>query len=134
MKQYITEAKRFQQLAGIDEAMQVNPQGKLQDLDIPTGWEQLNIDPEPDPEEDIEVESYGAPMEGWDEDHLDVVTIMKTPEIDPLTDEPQEVKYYVTTYISFGDFEESEQFDNIDDAKAEAISIMNDLKSDWRGR
>jgi hypothetical protein len=70
-------------------------------------------------------------MEGWDEDHLDVVTIMKTPEADPLTGEPQEVKYYVATYISFGDFTKSEQFDNLDDAKAEAISIMDDLKSDW---
>ena len=134
MKQYINEVKRLQQLAGINEAMQVNSQGKLQDLDIPNGWEQLDTDPEPDPEEDIEVEIYGAPMEGWDKNNLDVVTIMKTPEIDPLTDELQEVKYYVTTYISFGDFTKSEQFNNLDDAKAEAISIMNDLKSDWRGR
>ena len=134
MKQQINEIKRMQQLAGIDDAMQINDKGILQDLDIPTGWKQLNIDPEPDPEEDTEVESYGAPMEGWDKDHLDIVTIMKTPEINPLTDEPQEVKYYVTTYISFGDFTKSEQFDNMDDAKAEAISIMNDLKSDWRSR
>jgi hypothetical protein len=70
-------------------------------------------------------------MEGWDEDHLDVVTIMKTPEVDPLTGKPQEVKYYVATYISFGDFTKSEQFNNLNDAKAEAINIMNDLKSDW---
>jgi len=134
MKQYINEVKRFQKLAGIDEAMQVNPQGRLQDLDIPSGWESLKIDQNQDPEEDIEVESYGAPMEGWDKDHLDVVNIMKTPEIDPITEEPQEVKYYVTTYISFGDSTESEQFDNLDDARAEAVSIMNDLKSDWRDR
>ena len=134
MKQHINEVKRMQQLAGIDEAMQVNPQGKLQDLSIPSGWKPSTIDPDPDPEQDMEVEAYRAPMEGWDEDHEDVVTIMKTPEIDPTTEEPQEVKYYVTTYISFGDFEESEQFDNIDDAKAEAINIMNDLKSDWRDR
>jgi hypothetical protein len=59
---------------------------------------------------------------------------MKTPEIDPLTEEPQEVKYYVTTLIAFGDFTKSEQFDNYDDAKAEAVNIMNDLKSDWRSK
>jgi hypothetical protein len=131
MKQHINEVKRMQQLAGIDEAMQVNPQGKLQDLSIPSGWKTSTIDPDPDPEQDMEVEAYRAPMEGWDEDHEDVVTIMKTPEIDPTTEEPQEVKYYVTTYVAFGDITESEQFDNYDDAKEEAISIMNDLKSDW---
>ena len=134
MAQYINEAKRLQKLAGIDEAMQVNPQGRLQDLDVPSGWESLNIDSNPDSEEDMEIESYGAPMEGWDKDHLVVVNIMKTPEIDPLSDEPQEAKYYVTTYISFGDFTESEHFDSYDDAKAEAVNIMNDLKSDWRSR
>ena len=127
------EFQRMLQLVSIDEAMQVNFKGRLQDLDIPSGWNSLKVYQDQDPEEDIEIESYGAPMEGWDEDHLDVVTIMKTPEIDPLTDESQEVKYYVATYISFGDFTKSEQFDNLDDAKAEAISIMNDLKSDWRG-
>lgn len=132
MKKYINEAKRLQQLAGISELMQVTPQGKLQDLNIPSGWESLKIDPDQDPEEDMAIESYAAPMEGWDEDHLDAVTIMKTPEIDPFTGEPQEVKYYVTTYISFGDFIKSEQFNNFDDAKAEAVSIMNNLKSDWR--
>lgn len=127
----LNEISKMQQLAGISELMQVTPQGKLQDLNIPSGWELLKIDQDQDPEQDMEIESYGAPMEGWDEDHLDVVTIMKTPEIDPFTDEPQEVKYYVTTYISFGDFTESEQFNNFDDAKAEAVNIMNDLKSDW---
>jgi hypothetical protein len=134
MKIQLNEIKRMQQLAGIDEAMQVNFQGNLQDLNIPRGWESFEVEEDQDPEEDMEIESYAAPMEGWDQDNSDVVTIMKTPEIDPLTDEPQEVKYYVTTYISFGDFEESEQFDNYDDAKAEAVSIMNDLKSDWRSR
>ena len=111
--------------------MQINFQGKLQNLDIPQGWNSLEVDHDQDPEEDIEIESYGAPMEGWDEDHLDVVTIMKTPEVDPLTGKPQEIKYYVATYISFGDFTKSEQFNNLNDAKAEAIDIMNDLKSDW---
>ena len=127
----LNEFKRTRKLASINEAMRVNFQGKLQNLDIPQGWYSLEVYQDQDPEEDIEIESYGAPMEGWDEDHLDVVTIMKTPEADPLTGEPQEVKYYVATYISFGDFTKSEQFDNLDDAKAEAISIMDDLKSDW---
>jgi hypothetical protein len=130
-KSLINKGKKSQKLASINEAMQVNFQGKLQNLDIPQGWYSLEVYQDQDPEEDIEIESYGAPMEGWDEDHLDVVTIMKTPEADPLTGKPQEVKYYVATYISFGDFTKSEQFNNLNDAKAEAIDIMNDLKSDW---
>jgi hypothetical protein len=117
----------MQQLAGINEIRVNDPAN----IPIPSGWEALSTDPEPDPEEDIEIESYGAPMEGWDENHLDIVSIMKTPEMDPFTEEPQEVKYYVRTYISFGDYPESEHFDSYYDAKEKAVNIMNDIKSEW---
>ena len=114
--------------------MQVNPQGRLQDLDAPSGWEREKIDPDQDPEEPMDIETYSAPMEGWDTEHSDVVSIKRTSDIDASTGEPQDVEYYVTTYIAFGDYPESEHFDNYDDAKAEAVNIMNNLKSDWRRR
>lgn len=109
-KQLNEEFLRMQKLAGL-----------ITENNIPKGWKRMKIDQDQDPEEDIEVESYGAPMEGWDKNHLDMVNIMKTPEN----------KYYITTYIAFGDFEESEQFDTLDDARKEAVRIMNDIKSDW---
>ena len=68
MKTQLNEIKRMQQLAGIDEAMQVNFQGNLQDLNIPRGWESFEVEEDQDPEEDMEIESYAAPMEGWDQD------------------------------------------------------------------
>jgi hypothetical protein len=89
---------------------------------IPKGWESMGADPEPDPEEDMEIESYGAPMEGWDKEHYDYVNIMKTPEN----------KYYISTYIAFGDMEDGdEQYDSLEQAQAKAIEIMNDIKSEW---
>jgi hypothetical protein len=119
--------KEYVDYDNINEIKVNNPS----DIPIPSGWKSLSIDLEPDPEEDMEIESYGAPMEGWDENHLDVVSIMKTPKIDPLTEEPQDVKYYVRTYISFGDYPESEHFDSYYGAKEKAVNIMNDLKSEW---
>jgi hypothetical protein len=120
MKQFITEAERLQKLAGISE-IKIIP-STLGGPKIPKGWEQYEVDPEPDMEEDIEVEAYSAPMEGWDEEHYDTVSIMKTPED----------KYYVQTYISFGDIEDSEQYNSFEQAKMQAIRIMNDIKYTWR--
>jgi hypothetical protein len=123
---------RMQQLAGIiKEGMFVNRHGELQNLKIPQGWEEFTPDTDQDPEEDIEIKSYGAPMEGWDKDHYDFVNIMKTPEIDPITEKPLQSKYYVQTYISFGDVYKSEMFDSFKQAEMEAISEMNEIKSDW---
>jgi hypothetical protein len=129
-KHFITEAARMQKLAGINEAY-VDSQGQLQDL-VPDGWEEIDVDSEPDEEEDIEIESYSAPMEGWDEEHHDFISIMKTPEIDPITKKPLKSKYYVRTYLAFSDVEDSEQYDSLEQAKSKAVKIMNNIKSDWR--
>ncbi len=121
MKQFITEAERLQKLAGISE-IKIIP-STLGGPKIPEGWEQYEVDPEPDMEEDIEVEAYSAPMEGWDDNNHDIVIIKKTPE----------GKYYVDVYIAFGDYGKADKkYDSLLPARQEAIEIMNDLKTDWR--
>jgi hypothetical protein len=96
-KQFIVEAQRMQKLAGINEA-RVTPVG-INKIQLPDKWEEFSVDPEPDLEEDFEVELYGAPMEGWDTDHYDFVKIMSTPKYDALADDvtPLETKYFIST-------------------------------------
>jgi len=102
---------------------------------IPKGWKEFKVDEKPDFEEDIEIKSWGAPMEGWDTNHLDQVVIYKTPETDPLTDEPLESKYYVKTYYAFGmSFDENEVktlYDNYSEALNKAIELMEEIMEDW---
>jgi hypothetical protein len=129
-KQLLSEEfTRMQKLAGIISEIKAIPGS----LSIPKGWKELPVDNDPDLEEDIEIESYVAPMEGWDENHLDIVTIYSTPEIDAETGEPIEKKqYYVEVYISYGDWtEDMEKYDTFIGAKIKAIEIMNDISSDW---
>ena len=129
-KQLLSEEfTRMQKLAGIINEIKAVPGF----LSIPKGWKELSVDEDPDLEEDIEIESYGAPMEGWDTNHLDIVTIYSTPEIDAWTEEPiKEKKYFVKVYISYGDWtEDMEKYDTFIGAKIKAIEIMNDISSDW---
>jgi hypothetical protein len=129
-KQLLSEEfTRMQKLAGIINEIKAKPGS----LSIPKGWKELSVDEDPDLEEDIEIESYGAPMEGWDTNNLDTVTIYSTPEIDAWTEEPiKEKKYFVKVYISFGDWtEDMEKYDTFIGAKTKAIEIMNDISSDW---
>jgi hypothetical protein len=123
------EFQRMQKLAGIISEIKVTSGS----FPLPKGWKELPVDNDPDLEEDIEIESYGAPMEGWDEDHPDIVSIYSTPEIDAETGEPIEKKqYYVEVYISYGDWaEDMEKYDTFIGAKTKAIEIMNDISSDW---
>jgi hypothetical protein len=123
------EFSRMQKLAGIVNEIKAIPGS----LSIPKGWKELSVDEDPDLEEDIEIESYGAPMEGWDTNNLDIVTIYSTPEIDAWTEEPiKEKKYFVKVYISYGDWtEDMEKYDTFIGAKIKAIEIMNDISSDW---
>ena len=100
-------------------------------FNIPKGWKVFKSEDDQDPEEDIEVVSYGAPMEGWDKDNYDFVNIMKTPNVDAMTDKPLKSKYYIQTYTAFGDLDESEMFNSFKEAKMEAINIMNKIKNDW---
>jgi len=103
-------------------------------IKIPDGWKKLNVYPEPDLEEDFEVESYGAPMEGWDTDHYDVVNIMSTPKYDALADDttPLETKYFIRTFIAFGGMEdEDERYNSLYDAQRRAVELMKEIIKDW---
>ena len=123
------EFQRMQKLAGIISEIKVTSGS----FPLPKGWKELPVDNDPDLEEDIEIESYGAPMEGWDENHLDIVTIYSTPKIDAETGEPiEKQQYFVNVYISYGDWtEDMEKYDTFIGAKTKAIEIMNDISSDW---
>jgi hypothetical protein len=117
MKQFIAEAQRLQKLAGISE-IKIIP--RVDPFEIPEGWSQLEPNPELD-EEDITIEEYGAPMEGWDENNYDYISIMKTPEN----------QYYVKVSYAFGDDENGKLYNNMYEAKKEAVDLMNEIKSDW---
>lgn len=103
-------------------------------IKIPDGWKKLDVDPEPDLEEDFEVESYGAPMEGWDTEHYDVINIMSTPKYDALADDPTplETKYFIRTFIAFGGMEdEDKRYNSLYDAQKRAVEVMEDIMKDW---
>ena len=117
MKQFIAEAQRLQKLAGISE-IKIIP--RVDPFEIPEGWSQLEPNPELD-EEDVTIEEYGAPMEGWDENNYDYISIMKTPEN----------QYYVKVSYAFGDDENGKLYNNMYEAKKEAVDLMNEIKSDW---
>ena len=107
----------------------INKPGKLK---LPDGWKQFDVDDEPDLEEDIEVESYGAPMEGWDKEHYDYINIMKTPDVDPETEQPLRSEYYVLSYFAFGEAEEDDKrFNSLLEARKRAIELMEKLSQEW---
>jgi hypothetical protein len=107
----------------------VNKPGKLK---LPDGWESFDVDSEPDLEEDIEVESYGAPMEGWDKEHYDYINIMKTPDVDPETEQPLRSEYYVLSYFAFGEAEEDDKrFNSLLEARKRAVELMEKLSQEW---
>jgi hypothetical protein len=123
----IKEAKRFQELAGINEIKISNPR-----LIVPKEWTEQKVDPEPDPEEDIEIKSWSSPMEGWDENHTDNVHIYKTPDIDPLTGDSLISYYYVRDYAAFGGETTSEiKHNNYKSALEEAIKVMKQYMENW---
>jgi len=91
-------------------------------LEIPKGWEQSKFDPDQDPEDDIEVEAYSAPMEGWDEEHRDYVIIYKTPNNE----------YYIVSSFAFGDYETDEKrFNSLSNARKHAVEVMEDIMKEW---
>ena len=96
---------------------------------IVKGFKEFEVDDEPDTEEDFEVRSFGAPMEGWDEEHYDYVNIFSTATSDPDTGEELKPKYYVDVYVSYGDWTKDRTYYNTEEeAYAEVEEIMNDLQ------
>ena len=113
------------------EYLKNNPLLK-EDVNIVKGFKEFEVDDEPDTEEDFEVRSFGAPMEGWDEEHYDYVNIFSTATSDPDTGEELKPKYYVDVYVSYGDWTKDRTYYNTEEeAHAEVEEIMNDLKEDW---
>jgi hypothetical protein len=97
----------------------INKPGKIE---IPNGWKKLDVDPEPDEDGNQAIETYSAPMEGWDENHEDIVTIMKNPQ----------GKYFLSVYIPFGDWLGDEEiYNSLYDAQKSAVEIMEELKEEW---
>jgi len=103
-------------------------------LRIPEGWDEHKVDKDQDPESDIEVKSFSAPMEGWNVNDHDQVVIFKTPSIDPFTNEKIPSYYYVETYMASDEFddddneEEPTKYSTLSEAMREAIEIMEDIK------
>jgi hypothetical protein len=116
----------------------VTPIG-ISKIQLPDKWKEFSVDPKPDLEEDFEVESYGAPMEGWDTNNYDFVNIMSTPKYDALADEewdentpPLETKYFISTYIAFGGIEnEDKRYDSLSEARKRAVEVMKEIMQDW---
>jgi hypothetical protein len=116
----------------------ITPVG-ISKIQLPDKWKEFSVDPEPDLEEDFEVESYGAPMEGWDTNNYDFVKIMSTPKYDALADEewdentpPLKTKYFISTYIAFGGMEdEDERYDSLSEARKRAVKVMKEIMQDW---
>ena len=113
------------------EYLKNNPLLK-EDVNIVKGFKEFEVDDEPDTEEDFEVRSFGAPMEGWDDEHYDYVNIFSTATSDPDTGEELKPKYYVDVYVSYGDWTKDRTYYNTEEeAHAEVEEIMNDIKEDW---
>ena len=105
---------------------------------IPDEWSEMEIDSDPDwnnPEYDHDVEAYEAPMEGWDNEHMDTVYIMSTPVIDEKTKKPlpaDQIKYFISVNYAFGGREdEDKEYDSIDSARRHAVEVMEDIMKDW---
>jgi len=91
---------------------------------IPSGWKE-------DRKEDIDQdeELYGgeilrrfrAPMEGWDDDHEDMVTIIKSPE----------GLYFLDIYTAFGEDRQTDGYKTEVMAFLTAIVEMKNFKADW---
>lgn len=112
----IIEFESIRKIKDLDE-IKITPHT----LNIPEGWEQVEVD-----EDDLEygiLYQFEAPMEGWDDEHYDIVRIQKYKE-----------KYTVTSIFAFGDsIDEDITYNNKSQALAKAIEIMNNIKEDWDG-
>ena len=96
----------------------------LKEQSIPSGWDEWTE------EETLEflkspgetaIKIWDAPMEGWDEEHEDMVIIKQK----------DDGKHYLDGYVAFGDFEEQGPFDSYEEVFQLAVDEMNAFKEDW---
>mgnify|MGYP001595514023 CR=1 FL=1 len=89
--------------------------------DIPEGWNE-ELDDLGEDEDGKVIRSFWAPMEGWDDNHQDIVKILKL----------NDGTYKLQVYISFADWLGNEgPFNTYREALMEAIDVMEGLKEEW---
>ena len=123
LKKYLTEGILFKEIKA--KAAYTVPEGFNEIEDI-----SYFNDDEDDPGEVLK--AWEAPMEGWDDNHMDVVMIKKEYDYNPETGEFEgEGKFYVDGYVAFGDFDEKGPFDTFEEAFSIAVEEMEAFKEEW---
>ena len=128
----MNEIKRLQQLAGIITEIKINNPN----IKIPEGWTEVeNLSDYNDEDDVVElgqeiVKRDEAPMDGWDEEHEDIIEIqyIKNGAIQPRDKE----EYKVLASYAYGDFQqEIGTSDTLSGALRIAYQGMEDIKNDW---
>lgn len=89
---------------------------------IPDGWSDTEDCSIFEPyEEGKIIEFYTAPMEGWDDNHHDSVSIIKTPHNE----------YIVNESWAYAGGDSHGPFKTFNEAFAQAVEIMEEIKSNW---
>lgn len=123
LKKYLAEGILFKEIKA--KAAYTVPEGFIEIEDI-----SYFNDDEDDPGEVLK--AWEAPMEGWDDEHMDTVMIKKEYDYNPQTGEFEgEGKFYVDGYVAFGDFDVKGPFDTFGEAFDVAVEEMESLKEDW---
>lgn len=123
LKKYLAEGNLFKEIKA--KAAYTVPEGFNEIEDI-----SYFNDDEDDPGEVLK--AWEAPMEGWDDEHMDVVMIKKEYDYNPETGEFEgEGKFYVDGYVAFGDFDEKGPFDTFEEAFSIAVEEMEAFKEEW---
>ena len=123
LKKYLTEGILFKEIKA--KAAYTVPEGFNEIEDI-----SYFNDDEDDPGEVLK--AWEAPMEGWDDNHMDVVMIKKEYDYNPETGEFEgEGKFYVDGYVAFGDFDVKGPFDTFEEAFSIAVEEMEAFKEEW---
>ena len=123
LKKYLAEGNLFKEIKA--KAAYTVPEGFNEIEDI-----SYFNDDEDDPGEVLK--AWEAPMEGWDDNHMDVVMIKKEYDYNPETGEFEgEGKFYVDGYVAFGDFDEKGPFDTFEEAFSIAVEEMEAFKEEW---
>ena len=121
MKKLIDIAKEI-----LNEITVANPT----EVPIPNGWTEQEVtaeDQDHNPENKDEpdyyeiLNIYSAPMEGWDDNHSDIIKILKD----------KEGKYFINTQCAFSEDIDSEKLNSYYEAKKYAVSEMEDLMEYW---
>jgi len=98
---------------------------------VPEGWNESSLDDEDrnDYARGAELlKMWTAPMEGWDQEHLDMVFLVK---YEPENEYPNQPTFWVDFYIAYGDSPSIGPLNSEKEAEKEAIQAMYDIKADW---